>query len=375
MNMERKSYSKDLLFISILTVCSIFLLFSACTKKSEWKLLEKQEQQYYMYEIVQAPAEYEKFNGEFVCRFLGRRSFAAYYTKSCEKKILKCLAKGDFEIRTGTGRKEYILLPPTFEDFSFTKEELNYIWDILSENYAGFDEMEEKGFTKAKLLKIKNGSDFYKLFDKCVNDGHFAIRVKNFYYDQGHAVDPGTYISEDSQNTYFEKQTSNAYYIRFTNCRSEEYFKNFANAVLDASKKDFIILDARSNYGGDNSPISQFRKYLNTTGYKGTVICLQDNWSFSSGEIWHTFGTKDVKINCLLVGTHSGGLQRFDSYEYDNEELNIHIAAGLYQRDGILPDNWLGELKGYEPQIWATTDNMKETLEGLGVDLGDVVFR
>ena len=82
-----------------------------------------------------------------------------------------------------------------------------------------------------------------------------------------------------------------------------------------------------------------------------------------------------MKIKCLLVGTHSGGMQRFDSYEYNNEELDIHIAAGLYQRDGILPDNWLGELKGYEPQIWATTDNMKETLEGLGVDLGDIEFR
>ena len=360
---------------TILTAFSIILLFSSCTKKSEWKLSEEKQQEYYLYKIVEAPAAYQKFTGEVVCRFLGRRSFSASFAKSCEKKILKCLAAGDFEIRTGTGRKEYILLPPTFEDFSFTKEELNSIWEILSQVYAGFHEMEEKGFTEEKLLKIQNASDFYKLFDRCVNDGHFAIRIKTFYYDQGHAVDPGTFRSEDSPDTYFEKQTSNAYYIRFTNCRSEEYFMNFANAVLDASKKDFIVLDARSNHGGDDSPISQFKKYLNTTGYKGTVICLQDNWSFSSGEIWHTFGTKDVKIKCLLVGTHSGGMQRFDCCEYDNKELDMHVAAGKNQRDGIIPDNWLGELKGYEPQIWATTDNMKETLEGLGVDLGDIEFR
>ena len=373
--MERKKSLKDLLVNTILIACSIIILSSSYTKKSEWKLLEEKQQEYFLYKIVEAPADYEKFKGEFVCRFLGRRSFAGYYTKSCEKKILKNLKKGNFEIRFGTGRKGYILLPPTFEDFSFTKEELHYIWDILSEEYAGFNEMEEKGFTKEKLLKVKNPSDFYKLFDKCVNDGHFAIRVKDFYYDQGHAVDSGTFISEDPQNTYFEKETSNAYYIRFTNCRSDEYLKNFANAVYDASNKDFIVLDARSNYGGDDYPISQFRKYLDASGYKGTVICLQDNWSFSSGELWHIFGIKDVKIKCLLVGTHSGGMQRFDSYEYNNEELDIHIVAGLYKRDSILPDNWLGELKGYEPQIWATTDNMKETLEGLGVDLGDIEFR
>ena len=43
--------------------------------------------------------------------------------------------------------------------------------------------------------------------------------------------------------------------------------------------------------------------------------------------------------------------------------------------EGVLPDNWLGEGKGYEPQIWATTENMKETLEKLGVVLDDIEFK
>lgn len=81
----------------------------------------------------------------------------------------------------------------------------------------------------------------------------------------------------------------------------------------EMQQKDFIILDARSNRGGDNAPLFSFRNYLNNIDYKGTVICLQDNW--------------------------------------------------------------LGEGKGYEPQIWATTETMKETLEKLGVILDDVVFR
>ena len=360
-------------FIILSALAVIFI--SACSKESEWKLLEKQEQQYYTYQIIQAPEEYQRFTGQPVCCYMGRRSFAAYFTKSYEKKILKYLNKGNFEVRTGTGRKEYILLPPTFEEISFSKEELTEVWDMISQVYAGFHEMEEKGFTKEKLLKIKNQSDFYDAFDKWVYDGHFAIKIRTFYYDQGHAVDPGTFVSEDPPNTYFEKETSNAYYIRFNSCRTEEYLKNLGNAVLDASKKDFIVLDARSNHGGDDSPLAQFQKYLNSTGYKGTVICLQDNWSFSSGELWHIFGTKDVKIKCLLVGTHSGGMQRFDCYNFDNKELDMHIAIGRHKRDGIIPDNWLGELKGYEPQIWATTDNMKEILEGLGVDLADIVFK
>lgn len=35
---------------------------------------------------------------------------------------------------------------------------------------------------------------------------------------------------------------------------------------------------------------------------EGTVICLQDNWSFSSGDLWHAFGTLEkVRLKFLKV--------------------------------------------------------------------------
>lgn len=39
-----------------------------------------------------------------------------------------------------------------------------------------------------------------------------------------------------------------------------------------------------------------------------------------------------------------------------------------------LPDNYLGEGKGYEPDIWTNKDNMKGILGNLGLDLSEIVF-
>ena len=235
--------------------------------------------------------------------------------------------------------------------------------------------MQTKGFSQKKLLSVKDGKDFYKLFDKCIDDCHFAIRIRDFFYEKATAYDKGTFRSLDPLDTYFERETSNAYYIRFNNCTSMAYKEDFPFAAFKAAKKDFIILDARSNSGGDNSFIFEFKKYLNDTKYKGTVIITQDNYSFSSGELWHDFGTIDVKFKTVLVGTHSGGMQRFGGAVYDNPELDMFIYAGRQAMDGLIPANWLGEGKGYEPQIWATTETIKATLEGMGVDLEDIVFQ
>ena len=40
-----------------------------------------------------------------------------------------------------------------------------------------------------------------------------------------------------------------------------------------------------------------------------------------------------------------------------------------------LPSNYLGDGKGYEPQVWATTQTMKEVLEGMGIDTQGIEFK
>ena len=232
-----------LIFLSV-----FMLLISSCSKENEWKLKESINQQYYIYEIIDAPETFKAYIGTKVYKHYGQQYESYGFSDSCEDRIIEYLNKENFEKLTTRDGKKNILLPVTFDKVVFNNEQLNYIWDILSQNYAAFPEMTKKGFSKRKLLKVKNETDFYRLFDNYVNDCHFAIRVgKNFFYDQPTARDEGTFRSQDPLNIYFEKETSNAYYIRFNDCKSYGYWNDLPYAGSAASKKDFIILDARSN--------------------------------------------------------------------------------------------------------------------------------
>ena len=116
--------------------------------------------------------------------------------------------------------------------------------------------------------------------------------------------------------------------------------------------------------------------YLKSKKYNGTLIVLQDNWSYSSGELWHVLGKEDVDFKRILVGTHSGGMQNYGNCKLEeNPELKIRIWYGTKDFTGQLPANYLGDCKGYEPDIWATTETMKQTLVSLGVDLTGVEFQ
>lgn len=362
-------------YLCCLLLFFVFAIMSCSAKERRWEIEEYQVNGYYGYKITQAPDSFKEFVGTNIYYQAAQRYGVYFWPVSHKEEIEKFLVKKDLvEVSSRYGDK-LLFLPRGFFVTKINQDELSYIWDVLSSQYAGFAEMQEKGFSKKKLMAVKNSTDFDKLFNKYIDDCHFGIRIRDYFFDKPTARDSGTFASRDPDGIYLEKETQNAYYIRFNNCTGEEYILKFPLAVLDACKKDFIVLDARSNSGGDNAPIFPFRNYLNNIDYKGTVICLQDNWCYSSGELWHAFGTKDVKYKTMLIGTHSGGMQRFQNDQYNNEELNITIIAGRYPRDGLIPDNWLGEGKGYEPQIWATTENMKETLEKLGVILDDVEFR
>lgn len=259
-----------------------------------------------------------------------------------------------------------------------SKAELTYIWETLDDNYAGIDDMEDRGFTQKEFFKAKTFSDLTKLFDKYMNDCHFYMRVRDFEYRQPVAHDEGTTESLDpAGQTYFEKETSNAYYVRFNSCISEEYHNNLPKIYDKVLKKDFLILDARSNYGGSDGPQMELMGRLDAWSYSGTILVLQDNWSYSGGELWRLFAWQDKHPwKSILVGTHSGGCQAYGNCQtFKNEDLKIILYFGVDSFWRNLPSNYLGEGKGYEPQIWATTQTMKETLQGMSVDTGDIVFQ
>ena len=247
----------------------------------------------------------------------------------------------------------------------------------MENHYAGFNAMEKAGLTKKEFFKARRYDDLKTIFEKYMHDCHFYIFIKDWEYRHPSAHDEGCSESKDpKENTYFEKETSNAYYVRFNTCILDDYKNNFSNVWQQSLDKDFLILDARSNHGGDDTPQWQLRQMLSAWGFKGTLLVLQDNWSFSSGEIWKTFGWKNPFYKSLLIGTHSGGMQNYGNCQkFYNEDLKVFLYFGITDYTNSLPSNYLGEGKGYEPNIWATTENMKSVLEELGVDTEGIIFQ
>ena len=371
------------------SLIAIILMLGSIVFANDWDVEEKPYEQYFCYVITDAPEKYKNLTGTMVFAWISRSSYRNLYESSCKEGIIEFLKNEDFNIAIDPNYKvEAAFLSVSFMEkyfsqllnvnISVSKEDLDFIWENLSTKYAGFSDMKKKGFNKKQFYKIKNTSELKNLLDKCVEDCHFQIRVREFSYDQKTAYDEGSKKSNDPSDTYFEKETSNAYYVRFTNCTADNpaYFQNLPAVSFFGKDKDFIILDARSNSGGSELPQLQLRKSLDNIKYKGTIIVLQDNWSFSSGEVWHTFGVDGLKLKRLLVGTHSGGMQNYGNCQsYYNEELNVAMYFGSTNFRKYLSANYLGDGKGYEPDIWATTETMKATLEGLGVDLTGIDFQ
>ena len=266
----------------------------------------------------------------------------------------------------------------TNQKYKLSKAELTYLWETLSDNYGGFDDMEEQGLTEKKFFKTKSFADLTKLFDKYIHDCHFYCKINDLEYHQPFARDEGTKESIDpTEQTYFEKETSNAYYVRFNSCTSEDYKNNLPEVYENALKKEYLILDARSNPGGSDAPQLKLIGRLDAWKYSGTIVILQDNWSYSGGELWRIFAWQDMHPwNSILVGTHSGGCQAYGNCQiFKDEELNIILYFGVDSFLETLPSNYLGDGKGYEPQVWATTETMKQVLEGMGIDTEGIVFQ
>lgn len=366
--------------IVMLTVCII------CTQlfAGQWKVQEKREQgtyfNFYVYEIISSPVEYKQYVGTNVSREFRSELFpsqlARFFTPH-KKRVEKFLNESNFVCKE-VKEKERIVLPADVIDMKtkISKPQLDYIWDSFKTKYIGFKPMVEKGLTEKEFYKIKTYSDMEKFLVKYIEDCHFSLCINDYYYQKPICHDEGCVKSIDPEETYFEKETSNAYYARLCNCYSDEYYSGMSGLFDKSSDKDFLILDGRSNYGGDDTPILNLVTSLKYGNYKGTVVVLQDNYSLSSGEIWHCFGTSDLPFKSILVGTHSGGMNKYgNNMTYVDNNLAVQMSLCFSDFGKHRPSNFLGDGKGFEPDIWATTPQMKETLEGMGIDTGSIIFQ
>ena len=358
----------------------VILITMFCTGLfcSEWAITEsKPTENFYLYTVTAAPQGYESTVGTNVYTWIGTTVYKNLYSEQCLNKILEFLDAGKFELKPEDGY-DIIFLPVEFIDLSKSKisqEQLKYIWKNMSKHYAGLSDMKKKGFSKKELLNVTTALELQELLDKYIEDCHFNLVAGDLVYQQSTSYDEGFSPSTDPYGTYFEKETSNAYYVRFNECQSDVYLRNFKNVGEKALNKKYLILDARTNGGGNNRPQQQVRNYLNSKKYKGTVVILQDNRSCSSGEVMEMFDKSKCNFKVLLVGTHSAGMQNYGNVqEYQDKNIFVYLRMGRTSFRNYIPSNYLGEGKGYKPDVWATTQNMKSVLESLGIDTADIEF-
>lgn len=107
-------------------------------------------------------------------------------------------------------------------------------------------------------------------------------------------------------------------------------------------------MDFRSNNGGGNN--HQVLFFRNLQDYKGTIYVLQDNWSYSSGEVWCVTQEFINHLNLKLVGTHSGGMQLYGNCK-SIKKGTVRIWTPTTSFGSMIPKNYLGEGLGYEPDI------------------------
>lgn len=264
---------------------------------------------------------------------------------------------------------------PANEPLTQFEKEKNTIYSTLKNHYAGFYDMQKRGFSEKVWKEVSNYDDVRAVFDKYVVDTHFCVHnYKDFYYQQEQVFDPDSIQSADPEKTFVKKTTSNTFYLRYNSCdikwASYAVLPDFAE---EASKYDYIVLDFRSNRGGGNGEQHEFFLELLNLGYKGTIIVTQDNWCYSAGEVWIIAYPFTKVLDIKLVGTHSGGMQVYGNcVGYMVNGLYFWLPSSSFATS--VPPNYLGEGKGYEPDIWANKDNMKSELEKLGLDLADIVF-
>lgn len=339
---------------------------------------EKGVYYYYYYTVTKAPEKYENFIGTTIFYPINN-NVGNMWRKSCKKSILLALDYEEFHTFQIDNRECICTeLDLNSEEFKFVRE-ANFIktrkaiYHILSHSYVGYKDMKARGFSKAVWNTAKSYDEMKEILDKYVNDNHLNFHSQSFYYRRAQKFDEGAKPSADPEKTCRIKETSNTFYIRYNTCDAEWYeYQKMPLYAYSAEKKDFIVLDFRSNNGGFDGPQFAFFQNLEKEKYKGTIYILQDNWSYSSGESWYSIG-KFKDLNFKLVGTHSGGMQYYGNCRTVTKDGVVGWVPSTSFVSAI-PANYLGEGIGYEPEIWATTENMKSVLEDCGLDLEDIIF-
>ncbi len=267
-------------------------------------------------------------------------------------------------------------------NMTIDKKDFKHIEKVLFEQYGGKDEL--KPFKK-EFKEVKTLEDLQNFLIAHINDYHFSFRYKDSETDRyliWNINGSKPYVTVQKDNPQIKSmdivptrkyiRTSNAEYYRNNDCRVDDEYKTTIELIK--GDLDFIVLDFRTNSGGGNTYQWELMNKLKQASYKGTIIVLQDNFSFSSGESWSVVGQDYFSdLNTLLIGQHSGGMQTYGNCE----EIEFNgFWFWLPTTKMTLPEKFEGEGRGYKPDIFVeSNEQISLELKKLGVDLTGIIIQ
>ncbi len=281
--------------------------------------------------------------------------------------------------------------------------------------YAGYNELINRGFNLNMLDSIQSAEDLYKVLEPfMIIDGkpldntlsfngynfarHKTIHFENIYgtiqelLNKGYEPDQLFYYPSKGKEIYrignfvWEKPVAVSFpwpdicfYNRpftgkklvyfFPGAFTKDYFKPY---IKEISKKEAIIVDLRLNQNGWGGQLYQLGEALCQANYKGKVILIIDQTTGTNCENDIMFNLKDsYYINgsqkkCyyewITVGENTAGKQ---AYPY-NAKWNYKVGDLQFNPLPVNENQWIAcpEGEGVMPDIWAVGDeDINTTIE------------
>lgn len=281
--------------------------------------------------------------------------------------------------------------------------------------YAGYSELQKRGFKIDMLNKIKTPEDLYNtLLPYMIVDGkpldnlisfngfnfsrHKTIHFQDVYGTIGELLDKGYkpeqlfYYPSKGKEIYrigefvWEETTpvpsiwnEALYYEKPFMGKKIAYF--FAGTIIDnhfmpyikeIQKKDAIIVDLRLYSGGYGYQLYTLGEALCSANYQGKVIFIIDRTTSDESSIenairqeYYINGTqKKVKFEWITVGENTAGKLAYAN----NAKWNYSVGELNFSPLPVNKNEWttLEEGVGYLPEFWAVgEDDINKTIEYL----------
>lgn len=172
-----------------------------------------------------------------------------------------------------------------------------------------------------------------------------------------------------------QNQQNSEYFSKILNNISQNYYELNTQTIRDrvlvaGNAEKFIRLKMDKNkyvqgYGSSDE-IEKVSVAINNPKYNKNLYVLINNQTGSAGEVFALF-TKKIYGNTILIGENSVGCVIFgDPYVYSlpNSEISIGFSATDISKSVamISTKNWKGETYGIYPDIWATSEEIIDTM-------------